>query len=183
MPAVKKERGRVLLVVLFGIYLGLLAWIALWKLEIPWIGTGALREINPIPFAPGPEGTLASPVEVVVNLLLFVPFGVYLGLLARSWSWWKVTGTVAGASLFLEVSQYILGVGRSDITDVVVNAAGGLIGYGLLILVHRRLKGKTQTFMTRVCLVGTVLAVLASGVFFVSPLHYAQREIAVSPAD
>ena len=47
---------------------------------------------------------------------------------------------VAGASLGLEVAQYVLAVGSSDITDVVVNTAGGLAGIGLLALARRRLR-------------------------------------------
>jgi hypothetical protein len=37
----------------------------------------------------------------------------------------KTAGAVAGASLVLEVSQYVLAVGSSDITDLLVNIAAG----------------------------------------------------------
>ena len=33
-------------------------------------------------------------------------------------------GTVVGASLALEITQYLLGVGRSDVTDIIVNLVG-----------------------------------------------------------
>ena len=35
---------------------------------------------------------------------------------------------IAGTSFLLETMQYILAVGRSDITDVLTNTAGGLLG-------------------------------------------------------
>ncbi|MET1016930.1 MAG: VanZ family protein, partial [Leifsonia flava] len=110
------------LVVLFGIYLSLLVWIVLWKLDVPWVG-GVQRVIKVVPFAATSGNGASAPFEVAMNLVLFVPFGVYLGLLAPRWSWWRAGGTVAGASLALEVTQYVLAVGSTDVTDVLVNAA------------------------------------------------------------
>jgi hypothetical protein len=80
------------------------------------------------------------------------------------------------------VAQYVLAVGRSDVTDVVVNTAGGLAGIGLLALAHRRLQARTAPVVTRFCLFGTVLALLAVGIVVASPLHYAQRGAAVVSA-
>ncbi|HYJ51136.1 MAG TPA: VanZ family protein, partial [Microbacterium sp.] len=76
--------ARALLVVPFVAYLVLLVWIVLWKLEIPWIGEAALipRPIKLVPFLPSADADASAPIEVVINLLLFVPFGLYLGLLA-----------------------------------------------------------------------------------------------------
>ena len=46
----------------------------------------------------------------------------------------------AGASLVLETAQHVLSTGSFDITDVIVNTAGGLAGLGLLALARRRLR-------------------------------------------
>jgi glycopeptide antibiotics resistance protein len=167
-----REGGRVLLVVLFVVYLALLGWIVLWKLEVPYVGGGALRLIKLVPFVPSAGAGASEPFEVVANGLLFVPFGLYLGLLAPSWPWWKAAGTIAGASLVLEVTQYVLALGSSDVTDLVVNTAGGLAGIGLLALARRGLRARTATVMTRICSIGTVLALLATGIFVASPLRY-----------
>ena len=35
---------------------------------------------------------------------------------------------IAGTSFLLETTQYVLAIGRSDITDVLTNTAGGLLG-------------------------------------------------------
>lgn len=161
------------LVALFAAYLFLLAWIVLWKLEIPWAGSGD-RAIKLVPFAPSAGAGASEPFEVVGNLVIFVPFGVYLGLLAP-WAWWKGAGVVAAASLVLEVTQFVLAIGRSDVTDVIVNVAGGLTGYGLLALARRRLRARTASVMTRVCSIGTVLAMLAGAIFVASPLRHAPR--------
>jgi glycopeptide antibiotics resistance protein len=166
-------RGRGWLVALFVVYLVMLAWIVLWKLELPYVGDGALRHIKLVPFAPTAEDGASEPFEVIANLVLFVPFGLYLGLIVPSWPWWRLAAVVAGSSLALEVTQWVLSVGSCDITDLIVNTAGGLAGLGLLISARRRLQDRTNTLMTVVCSIVTVLSLLAVGIFIASPLHYA----------
>lgn len=158
---------------LFVIYLALLTWIVLWKLEIPYLGWSGMRHIKLVPFAPTARAGASEPIEVAVNVLLFVPFGLYLTLLAPSWPWRKAAWAVAGASLTLEVAQYALAVGSSDFSDVLANTAGGLMGIGLLTLARRKLPGRTVRVMRLVCSAGTALALLAAiGVVVASPLRF-----------
>ena len=176
--------GRVLLIVLFVIYLVLLAWIVLWKLEVPWIGEAALlpRPIKLIPFVPDGDADASAPLEVVFNFLLFIPFGLYLGLLAPAWKWFTVTGVLVGASLTLEIVEHVLSIGSFDTTDVIVNTAGGLVGLGLLALARRRFGARTSVLMMRILVIGTALGLLAVVIFIASPLHYApQRDVVVVP--
>jgi glycopeptide antibiotics resistance protein len=154
---------------LFVVYLVLLVWIVLWKLEVPWIGDQ--RVIKLVPFAGTRHAGASTPLDVVVNLALFVPFGVYLGMLAPARRWWALTGIAAGASLALEVLQYVLGVGRSDVSDVVVNTAGAVLGLALLCGARRVLQTRSVSAMTLVVSVGTALALLATGLFLVSGVH------------
>jgi glycopeptide antibiotics resistance protein len=165
------------LAVLFAVYLVLLAWIVLWKLEAPYVGAAALlpRPFKLIPFLPSAEAGGSAPFEVVANVLLFVPFGLYLGLLAPSWRTWKLAGVFAGASLGLEITQHVLSTGSFDITDVIVNTAGGLAGLGLLALARRTFQASTLESMTRVLLIGTAISLLAIGIFIASPLRYAPQ--------
>jgi len=152
----------------------------LWKLEVPWIGEAALlpRPIKLVPFVPSGDAGASEPREVIANVLLFVPFGLYLGLLAPSWQWWKSAGVFAGASLVLEITEHMLSTGSFDTTDVIANTAGGLVGLGVLAILRRRLHTRTSEVMLRVSLVGTVLAVVAVMIFIASPLHYGpQRDV------
>jgi glycopeptide antibiotics resistance protein len=164
------------LAALFAVYLVLLVWVVLWKLELPWVGDATERIVKLVPFVPSGGAGASTPSEVVVNVALFVPLGLYLGLLVPSWPWWKVAASVAGVSTALELTQYVLAVGSSDVTDVLVNTAGGLAGLALLALARRRFRGRTVRVMTRVCSVATVLAVLACAIVVVSPLRYAAPE-------
>lgn len=165
--------GRVLLSVLLALYLPLLAWIVMWKLEVPYVGSGEIRQIKLVPFVSSACNGASAPSEVVANVVLFIPFGLYLGLLAPGWPRWKTVFTVAGASLTLEVAQHVLAVGSSDVTDLITNTAGGLAGLGLFVVVRRRLGARTVPAMTRVCSVVTVLALLATAIVVVSPLSFA----------
>jgi glycopeptide antibiotics resistance protein len=165
--------GRALLFLLFALYLVLLAWIVLWKLEVPHIGGGELRQIKLVPFVPSACDGASDLSEVIANVLLFLPFGLDLGLLAPTWPSWKTAGTVAGASLALEFAQYVLAVGSSDITDIITNTTGGLAGLGLLVLARRRLGARTVAAMTRACSIVTVLALLATAILVASPLSFA----------
>jgi glycopeptide antibiotics resistance protein len=176
------RRERTLLVVLFVVYLVLLVWIILWKLEIPWVGKAALlpRPIKLVPYLPSGDAGASTPGEVAANIALFVPFGIYLGLLAPSWRWWQLTAVFVGASVLLETVQHLLSTGSFDTSDVIDNTVGGVVGLGLLALARRRLRTRAVAIVTRICLIGAVVAVLAVAVFIASPLRYeAQRDVVV----
>ncbi|MRG60833.1 hypothetical protein GE115_13300 [Agromyces sp. CFH 90414] len=125
------------LVALFAGYLVLLAWAVLWKLHLPDPG-GDLRAVKLVPFVPTADAGASAVREVIANVGLFVPFGLYLGVFAPAWRWWRRAGVFAASSLALEVVQFVFGLGISDVTDVVANTAGGLIGTGLLAVTSRR---------------------------------------------
>ncbi|MEO6533936.1 MAG: VanZ family protein [Pseudolysinimonas sp.] len=173
---------RRLLVVLFVVYLVLLVWIILWKLEIPYVGRAALlpRPIKLVPYAASGDYEASVPLEVVANVILFVPFGIYLRMLASRRRWWQLTGVFVGASLLLETVQHLISTGSFDTTDVIDNTLGGVVGLGVLALARRWLGGRAVAIVTRVCLIAGIVAVLAVAIFIASPLHYAaQRDVVV----
>jgi glycopeptide antibiotics resistance protein len=186
MADVEKERFRQVgnvLVVLFVAYLVLLAWAVVWKLDVPYVGEAALlpRPIKLIPFVPSADAGGSAPLEVVANFVLFVPFGVYLGLLAPTWPWWQWAGVLVGASFVLEITQHVLSTGSFDTTDVIVNSAGGLAGLGLLAMARRGLQARTAAVVTRVCLIGTAVSLVAIAIFIAFPVHYRpQRDVIFS---
>ena len=99
----------------------------------------------------------------------------------RRWQWWKAACVFVGASLALEVTQHLISTGSFDVTDLIVNTAGGVIGLVLLSAIRRRLRARTAVVMTRACLIGTAVCVLAVGLFIASPMHYGpQRDVVVT---
>jgi glycopeptide antibiotics resistance protein len=152
---------------LFVVYLALLVWVVLWKLEPPSLGVD--RAVKLVPFVASGGAGPSAPVEVAANLVLFIPFGLYLGLLAPGRRWWAAVGSVAGTSLALEVGQYVLGVGRSDSTDIIMNTAGGLVGLGLVALARPGQDARAATALARACSLATVLVLLVAGLYLASP--------------
>lgn len=156
----------------FVIYLILLTWIILWKLQLPYAGGGALGEVNLVPYI-GTRGHGGSaPLEVAFNVILFVPFGVFLSLLTRSWQWWKYLVVLVGVSFAFEATQYVLAIGRSDITDVINNTLGGMLGVGLLALARRGATERADAVTGRVLVVGAGILLLAVALFVLSPLQF-----------
>jgi glycopeptide antibiotics resistance protein len=159
------------LIAAFAMYMLLLVWIVLWKLELPWVG-GVDRVIKLVPFLATAEQGASRPSEVIVNLLLFVPFGLFLGLLAPWWSWRRLAGVTALVSLALEATQFVLAIGSTDVTDVLVNTTGALIGAGLVALARHRLPAGGRGILIRICVVGTLAALLAAALFIASPIRF-----------
>ena len=80
-----------------------------------------------------------GPVETLSNIAVFVPFGFFLGeWLAssnRTGSWRRVglvTLAAFGLSLCIECLQLVLNVGFFEVTDLVMNTVGGVLGAGFL---------------------------------------------------
>jgi len=173
---------RLLLTSAFVVYLALLAWVVLWKLEAPWIGEAAAlpRPLKWVPFVASGDAGASAPIEVVINLVIFVPYGLFLGALAPTWAWWKAAAIFLGTSILLESTQHLISTGSFDTTDLIVNTAGGLIGYGIFATLRRRFGARTPTIMVRVCVIVTALALVAVVAFVASPLHYGpQHDVVV----
>lgn len=178
------RRSRILVIVAFAVYLALLAWVVLWKLEVPWIGdaAGLDRPIKWVPFVPSGDAGASKPAEMLINLVLFVPFGLFAGALAPAWTWWKAAVAALAASLVLETVQHLISTGSFDTTDLIVNTAGALIGWAVFVLVRRRSGERSSIVMTRICVIVSALTLVAVVAFVASPLNYGpQRDVVVHP--
>ncbi|QTD42933.1 VanZ family protein [Sporosarcina sp. Te-1] len=72
-----------------------------------------------------------SLVNVVGNMFIFTPIGLFVPLLWRSMNrWWKVFLVGFCVTCFIEGIQFFIGR-SSDIDDVILNTVGVMIGYGL----------------------------------------------------
>ncbi|MBD3783651.1 MAG: VanZ family protein [Micrococcales bacterium] len=156
----------------FAVYLAVLVWLVVWKLGAPGVGGGPRQPPKLVPFVASGVAGASAPLEVAANVLLFVPFGAYLGLLVPGWRWWRVVTLAGGASLLLEVTQYVLVVGSADVSDVLANAAGALVGLGLVDLARRHGRPRSARGLARACAAGTAVAVLALALLAASSLRY-----------
>jgi len=115
--------------VLFIIYLIVLFWIIVFKFNLRLPPLRNMRNINLIPFSQPLilNGKIAFG-EIIMNVVIFVPLGMYAGILFKRWITLKKLFLFFLISLICEVLQYILNIGASDITDIINNTLCGLIG-------------------------------------------------------
>lgn len=115
--------------ILFVFYLAFLVWIVMFKMNFSFQDIHSVREVNLIPFyykdiSPGDAPLL----EALMNAVVFIPFGF---LLTKSLSITRMTKKaviIVTVSLIFEALQYFLSIGASDITDIITNSVGGIIG-------------------------------------------------------
>lgn len=88
-----------------------------------------------VPLAP--EWALPEHYGVLLNVVLLVPLGTALVVLAR-WPWWRVTLAAAAASTTVEVVQAVWLARVGTWVDVAANTAGALLGALLGELLSRR---------------------------------------------
>ena len=157
-----KRKSNCLATILFLIYLALLVWIILFKLQFSISDLDKVRSINLIPFHYDKKvGTAFHLTEVLENFLIFVPMGIYLQmLLPRKKIICEVHADCFGTSFLLEAMQYILAVGRSDITDVLTNTAGGLLGLAVYSMAARLIGNRIKANRLFSILAGIVSVVV-----------------------
>lgn len=141
MFTVKKQRK--LTSVLFFCYFMTLVFIVLLKLgNIPHI-----RSINLIPYAAsGFEiehfGGWAIR-EIGYNILVFVPLGVYSALFHLK----HYQLIPLCVSLLFEALQFIFAIGVTDVTDVIGNTLGGLLGMGFWMCIQKLFPQKGEAIV------------------------------------
>ncbi|MGM9987627.1 MAG: VanZ family protein [Bacillaceae bacterium] len=81
--------------------------------------------------------------QLLLNILMFVPLGVLLPMIFKSLrSFWKLALCTLSITILIEVLQYF--TGRSaDIDDVIMNGLGGIIGYGVFVLLNRVFRNRS----------------------------------------
>ena len=68
--------------------------------------------------------------DIINNILLFVPFGITLGLI---WDKWYVIPVGFSFSLLIELSQLIFRIGWFELDDILNNTIGAALGFAIAI--------------------------------------------------
>lgn len=74
-------------------------------------------------------GSMYWVLQILNNIILFVPMGVLYGKLSRKRTWWRALLLGAGASAFIEGMQFVLKAGLCETDDVFNNTIGMMLGY------------------------------------------------------
>jgi glycopeptide antibiotics resistance protein len=100
--------------------------------------------------------------EVILNVVIFVPLGIYAGILFKRWPFGKKLFFFFLVSLVVEGLQFILAVGAFDITDIITNTSGGIIGLMIFKAIEKAFNNSVQAqkFINIIAAIGTVLMIL-----------------------
>jgi len=149
--------------VLFAIYLIAIFWIIVLKFNIPFHYPGNMRSLNLVPYnEPLIINGRLNLIEMIMNVGIFVPLGIYTGVLFKGWITIKKLFLFLLISLLCEGLQFILVIGAFDITDIINNTIGGIVGLVLYKGIEKAFKNssKTQKFINIISLTGTILMIL-----------------------
>lgn len=176
-PDLIRDRTKAVLFALLSVYLLLLVGVILFKLPFYSTAGDTARVINLIPLAGSfdDEGALIWG-EIASNTLLFVPFGIYLGMLTH-WTLRRQVLAIAGLSLGFELAQYLFALGVTDVTDLIDNTLGGVVGIGIAVALTRLFGAAATRIVTVLAALLTVLVVVRFGY-----LYYLSHFVMGSPA-
>mgnify|MGYP004552219861 FL=1 len=149
-----KRKENYLTKVLFIFYILALIWIILFKMQFSFKGLVTSRSINLIPFG---ESMMVNGMidvkEIIANVLIFIPFGIYISMLKSEWTFIKKVGSGFIISFAVEILQFIFAIGASDITDIIGNTLGGIIGIGIFYAFYKVFREKAIKIINVVALI------------------------------
>lgn len=142
-------------------YLAALAWIILFKLQFSFKELSHIRNINLIPFK---ESVIVNGKldfdEIIQNVLAFIPLGVFIHVI---WEEKPVIFRIIPiilTSLILEIIQFIFAIGATDITDIITNSSGGIIGIAIAFAMSKILKNNWKKCINIISLICAILLTL-----------------------
>ena len=145
--------------ILFTIYLIVLGWILLLKLGVQF-SYMEKRNLNFIPYNDYFMQGKIDAAETILNILIFVPLGIYSGILFKKWTTGKKFLFFFLVSLGFEALQFILKIGAFDINDIINNTLGGIIGFGVFKAIERILNDKkAHKLINLFATIGTIVMI------------------------
>lgn len=160
----KKKKKECLVLLLFTIYMALLVWIILFKLQFSISELDRIRSVNVIPFYYDNEVGISFHLkEVLENVVIFIPLGIYLCMFDNESDFKEKFTFILAVSLILEFLQYVLVIGRTDITDLITNTCGGIVGIIFYQLILKIFRNKSRiNLILKVC--ATFFTVIVVGI-------------------
>lgn len=154
MPYLKtKSNSTQTIAFLFSVYMLCVLTITLFPIltSLPFVFTPQFsRMVNMTPFIDILEHTDGAVTQVLLNILLTVPFGYLFPLFFKP-NRRKFTYTLLATvtlTIFIESMQWLLANGRiTDFTDLITNTVGGIVGYTIYKLTRRII----LTYKRRTC--------------------------------
>lgn len=135
-----KSKGKDILLVytLMYIYLSFVLYFTLMPVitSVPYVFNHPYKPMNLVPFIDVLEGRGDFFRQVMLNIIMTIPFGFLFPLTGnKSAKFGRTVFFCFLMSLGIELLQPLInGFRSSDITDIITNVLGGMVGYGLYII-------------------------------------------------
>lgn len=143
---------------LLAVYLFVLLWLVLFKFSMHPGSVIANYHVRVIDLDPFSGVSKDKPTEILYNVFAFIPLGVLLSVVFKQKNFWHKLIFILFLSISVEITQYVLEIGRTDITDVMTNTVGGYLGLAIYGLAQKHIdKDRLDRFIV---LAGTILIVL-----------------------
>lgn len=169
------KKFRILCIAVFVVYIAVLLSMALFERPL-----GSKRYLDLTPFVSYRRiltcyACLDVYKQIIDNILVFVPFGMLfprvIGKAASKSTFALSAAAGCAMSLLIEASQYIFGLGYSEIDDVINNTFGCIIGIGVFAFSQKiSTSGKTVTLKDG-CLKGLIPAVCFCTLMFLIDIY------------
>lgn len=141
MDSKRSKRIRVFGKILFILYIMFIIYFLLFS---DWYGrTGEMQEYhyNFVLFKEikrfwqyrNQVGLFAMFTNLFGNVIIFVPFGIFMPMASRYRSFFSTVFYSFGLSFCVETFQLLTRVGSFDVDDLLLNTIGGLLGYILFV--------------------------------------------------
>lgn len=79
------------------------------------------------------DGRVELLAENIMNVVVFVPIGLLIGIGFTKWPWWKAIGAGCLLSMSIEAMQLVFTRGFCEVDDVIHNTFGVVLGYGVVL--------------------------------------------------
>lgn len=128
-----KGRDRLLVNTLFYIYIALVLYVTLMPIiaSLPFLFDHPYMPMNLSPFHDYSSGKGDTVRQILLNVIMMMPFGFLMPIVKKQ----KLFSCILWTFLFslsIELLQPLIGGFRSsDVTDLITNTVGGMIGYFL----------------------------------------------------
>lgn len=105
---------------------------------------GSVSEMVWIPFQT-PGGDYLVVLYSLANLVIFIPFGILVPKVFRGINSVLMMALVTlMTSVLIEIVQFMLACGYAEVEDVIMNVAGGVIGYLIIKFIEKRKNEKRE---------------------------------------
>ena len=174
-----KKLSKILVILLFVLYLVLLTWVVIFKCAIPKEILGNECQLNPIKFGPviqeymdaslkerflfqftHPTDAIKVVTEFLLNIAVFIPLGIIFPLMIKKSKWWLNLITGFLISVLIEIIQLLTAFGGFEIYDLIANTLGTILGGFIYNLLIKIIKEEKQTKVINItCIISFIIFV------------------------